>query len=129
MPYRVAGKGDTAGCSGYAVVSDTGKVMGCHPTRANADQQLQALYANVPDAEKSEVAGANPSFAVDPRYPGAGIRRPQQVKARSTDTTSGNIKSKYGKKPKGTRRGRSGDAKDGAAPGAIGAGGTSMGSL
>lgn len=128
MPYRVSGKGDALGCSGYAVVKEGGQVVGCHATRAEADKQLQALYANVSDAEKSAVAGANPSFTVDPKYPGAGIRRPQQGKAVS-ETTRSNIKSKYGKKPKGVRRGRSGDAKDGAGPGAIGAGGTSMGAL
>lgn len=44
MPYHVAGKGSN-GCSGYAVVSDTGKVMGCHPTESNAQEQVAALYA------------------------------------------------------------------------------------
>lgn len=31
----------------------TGKTLGCHPTRAEADRQLAALYANVPDAAKA----------------------------------------------------------------------------
>jgi hypothetical protein len=105
MPYRVGGKG-TNGCSGYPVVKEDGEVVGCHPTRAKADAHLQALYANVSDAEKSAVAGATPSFTVEPRYPGVGVKRPQQGKG----TTGGNIKSKYGKKPKNTNRGRSGDA-------------------
>ena len=129
MPYRIGGKGDNIGCPGYAVLDESGKVMGCHPTRSNAEQQLAALYANVQDAKGDGVAPANPSFTIDPKYPGAGIKRPSQGGGRSRDTTSGNIKSKYGKKPKKTRRGRSGDAKDGAAPGAIGAGGSSMGTL
>lgn len=108
MPYHVGEKGSGVGCSGYPVLTDTGKIVGCHPTRAMADNHLQALYANVPDAEKSAVAGANPSFTVDPKYPGVGIKRPQQGKG----TTGGNIKSKYGKKPKKNTRGRSGDALD-----------------
>ena len=126
MPYRVGGKGDTLGCAGYAVLDESGKTVGCHATRADADNQLQALYANVPDAEKSEVAGANPSFSVDPKYPGAGIRRPSQGKA-GNSTTGSNIRSSYAKRPKKTRRGRSSDALN--SDGAIGAGGTSMGSL
>ena len=108
MPYRIGEKGSGLGCSGYPVVDDKGKVVGCHPTRAKADNHLQALYANVPDAEKSAVAGANPSFTVDPKYPGVGMKKPQQGKG----TTGGNIKSKYGKKPRNNRRGRSGDALD-----------------
>lgn len=34
------------GCkSGYAVVSDSGRVLGCHRNRADALNQLQAFYA------------------------------------------------------------------------------------
>lgn len=44
MPYHVGNQG-SSGCSGYPVVSDTGKVMGCHPTKANAQEQVAALYA------------------------------------------------------------------------------------
>lgn len=105
MPYRVGAKG-TNGCGGYPVVKEDGEVVGCHATRGEADAHLQALYANVPDAEKADVAGANPSFTVDPKYPGVGIKRPNS--GRSSFRSS--IQSKYGKKPKGTRRGRSGDA-------------------
>lgn len=43
MPYKV--EKDVEGCSGYAVVKDTGKVMGCHETREKALAQLRALYA------------------------------------------------------------------------------------
>ena len=128
MPYRVGIKGSTPGCGGYPVIEEGGKVVGCHATRAQADEHIQALYANVPDASKSEVAGANSSFAIEPKYPGAGVKRPEQGKG-GKGVTGSSIKSKYGKKPKDTRRGRSGDARDGAAPGAIGAGGTSMGAL
>lgn len=120
MPYRVGAKG-TNGCSGYPVVKEGGEVVGCHPTRAKADAHLQALYANVPDAEKSEVAGATPSFTVDPKYPGVGIKRPEQ--GRRGGTTGSGIKPKYGKKPGSTRRGRHSDAQD-AAQGAISSGGS-----
>jgi hypothetical protein len=120
MPYHISGKGDAIGCKDqYAVVnSDTGKVMGCHPTRANAEEQLAALHINVTDTKDagSSVAPANPSFTVDPKYPGVGIKRPQGGRA-----TGGNIKSKYGKKPKTNRRGRSGDATG--SDGAISSGG------
>lgn len=65
-----------------------------------------------------EVTPANPSFTVDPKYPGAGIKRPQQGGGKAT---GGNVKSKYGKKPKKNRRGRSGDATG--SDGAISSGG------
>jgi len=103
MPYRVGGKG-TNGCKGYPVVKEGGEVVGCHATRAEADNQLQALYANVPDAEKNGVAGANPSFTIEPRYPGAGVKRPSQGTA-GNSTTGGNVRSSYAKKPKKNRRG------------------------
>ena len=124
MPYKISGKGDALGCAGYGVQDESGKTVGCHATRAQAEDHLKALYANVPDATKAE---ANPSFTIDPKYPGAGIKRPSQ--GRSTDTTSGNVKSKYGKKPKNNRRGRSSDARDGAGSGTVSSGGTSMGAL
>jgi hypothetical protein len=127
MPYKISGRGDALGCSGYGVQDESGKTVGCHATRREAEAQVRALYANVPDASKSE--DVSPSLAVEPRYPGAGIRRPQQGRSAGKGTTGSNIKSKYGKKPKNTRRGRSGDAKDGG-PGAIGTNGsTSMGQL
>lgn len=103
MPYRIGGKGDTAGCSGYAVLDENGKAVGCHITRAEADQHLQALYANVPDAQKSEIAGANPSFTVDPKYPGAGTKYPEQ--GRRGGTVASGLKPKYAKKPKRNRLG------------------------
>lgn len=121
MPYRVGGKGDTAGCSGYAVLDENGKVVGCHPTRAKADNHLQALYANVPDAEKSAVAGANPSFTVDPKYPGVGIKYPEQ--GRKGGKTGSGLKPQYGKDPRKKRRGRHSDAHD-AAQGAVSSGGS-----
>ena len=52
MPYHIGAKGSN-GCSGYPVVSDEGHVAGCHSTESEATAQLGALYANVPDANKS----------------------------------------------------------------------------
>lgn len=128
MPYSVGGKG-TNGCKGYPVVKEGGEVVGCHATRAEADAHLQALYANVPDAEKSAVAGATPSFTVDPKYPGVGIKRPQQGKA-GNSTTGGNIRSSYAPRPKKNRRGRSSYSSDPSGAGAVQSGGPggSMGS-
>ena len=123
MPYRISGKGDGLGCKeGYAVYNaDNGKVMGCHPTRLDAEKQIAALHANVMDAKADDSALST--------YPGVGIKRPSQgVASTSGGTTGSNIKSKYGKRPKKKRRGRSPDASNGSA-GAIGAGGTSMGAL
>jgi hypothetical protein len=74
-------------------------------------------HERVTEAEfDKDVTPAKPSFTVDPKYPGVGIKRPKGGKA-----TGGNIKSKYGKKPSGTRRGRSGDATG--SDGAISSGG------
>jgi len=63
MPYKLS---DSAkGCSGWAVVnSATGRVVGCHPTKAKAQKHLAALYANVPDAS-STPRGASVEMAVD----------------------------------------------------------------
>jgi hypothetical protein len=67
-----------------------------------------STHERVTEIVEKEVAPANPSFTIDPKYPGVGIKRPQQGKG----TTGGNIKSKYGKKPKNNTRGRSGDAQN-----------------
>jgi hypothetical protein len=131
MPYHVGGKGSN-GCGGYPVVKEGGEVVGCHATRAEADAHLQALYANVPDAEKSAVAGATPSFTVDPKYPQVGTKQPQQGYGgrRSRDVTSGNVRSSYAPRPKKTGRGRHSYSSDPASAGTVqsGGGGGSMGS-
>lgn len=49
MPYRVKKQNDQ-----FCVVnSSSGKTVACHDTRAQANAQLRALYANVKDAKKS----------------------------------------------------------------------------
>lgn len=45
MPWHIAN--DIEGCSGYAVVKDDdGKIVGCHPTKSDAEKQLAALYSS-----------------------------------------------------------------------------------
>lgn len=50
MPYHIERSG-----SNYDVVSDSGKVVGTHPTKSKAASQVRALYANEPDATKDDV--------------------------------------------------------------------------
>ena len=127
MPYHISGKGDGLGCKdGYAVInSNNGKVVGCHPTRSDAEKQLAALHINVMDAKADD----NPLNT----YPGVGIKRPSQGMAttsggKSKDVTTGRVKSKYGKKPRKVRRGRNSDNLP--SNGAVGTNGsTSMGTL
>jgi len=49
MPYDVKRRG-----SNYVVVDDSGKVVGTHDSKAEAESHQRALYANVPDASKGE---------------------------------------------------------------------------
>jgi HK97 family phage prohead protease len=50
MPWHI--RDDHPDCKGFAVVpdADPGRVVGCHETRAQAEKQLAALYANEPEA-------------------------------------------------------------------------------
>jgi Family of unknown function (DUF5872) len=58
MPYNISN--NAAGCSGYAVVlSNTGKVVGCHPTKEKAQAHLAALYTNVEDVKKCMTCGCD----------------------------------------------------------------------
>lgn len=124
MPYKISGKGDGLGCKGYAVQDESGKTVGCHPTRLAAENHLQALYANVPEAQKDL------SFTVDPKYPGVGVKRPDQGRGGKGVTGSGADGSKYGNLPKKKKKGSHADANYGAS-GAVGSGGSggSMGTL
>ena len=52
MPWGIRRAG-----SGYEVInSETGRVVGKHPTRVSAERQQQALYANVPESRKADAA-------------------------------------------------------------------------
>jgi hypothetical protein len=55
MPYDI--RSNYGGCSGYAVVSDSGDVKGCHGTRSEAIAQQRALYANEPAAKVTKYRG------------------------------------------------------------------------
>jgi len=50
MPWQI--KQNTAGCNGYAVVKETGELVGCHPSKSKAMAHMRALYANVKDVKK-----------------------------------------------------------------------------
>jgi hypothetical protein len=50
MPWEI--KQNAAGCSGYAVVKEDGKLVGCHPSRSRALAQMRALYASEADSKK-----------------------------------------------------------------------------
>jgi hypothetical protein len=57
MPWNVQRSG-----SKYEVVqSQTGRVVGTHPTKQEANAQLAALYANVKDTKKSDNITVNES--------------------------------------------------------------------
>lgn len=52
MPWTI--ETNAADCSGYAVVDDKGKTVGCHKSRREALGHQRALYVNVPEAKKGE---------------------------------------------------------------------------
>ena len=55
MPWNI--KRNTAGCRGYAVVKEDGKLVGCHDSETKAKAHLRALYAS--ESKKSN--GTNSS--------------------------------------------------------------------
>jgi hypothetical protein len=82
MPYHIGEQGSN-GCSGYPVVEEGGKVVGCHATEAEATNHLQALYANVEDAKKDATASVmtsdvpeNPSNDLNPE---TGMKHPEYL--------------------------------------------------
>jgi hypothetical protein len=100
MPYHIGSKGSN-GCSGFPVVTDTGKVVGCHSTESEATAQLGALYANVPDASKSETpldVAYNPTvtdpIAATPN--GIGMKKPQYMLNQPRQTQPKKIHNKPG---------------------------------
>jgi hypothetical protein len=51
MPYHI--QPNNPDCQGFAVVkNETGEVMGCHVSEAEAKDQLTALHINEPDANQ-----------------------------------------------------------------------------
>lgn len=64
MPYHTAKGGGTCSPHQWAVIAnDTGKTLGCHPTEDAANDQLAALYANVPDAQRTHRANQHTTTA------------------------------------------------------------------
>ena len=66
MPYAIRQKGSKF----YVVQSDSGKVVGTHPSKKKAQAQVAALYANVPDAkmEKMILTGGD-GFSIEYNTP------------------------------------------------------------
>lgn len=52
MPWTI--ETNAADCSGFAVVDEKGKTVGCHKTRREALGHQRALYVNVSEAKKGE---------------------------------------------------------------------------
>lgn len=61
MPYDIRQSGSRY----QVIVADTGRVVGTHATRADAVNQQQALYANVPEVRKSDDITVNESGGRD----------------------------------------------------------------
>lgn len=51
MPWNI--KQNTAGCKGYAVVKETGELVGCHDSKSKASAHLRALYASESNSKKN----------------------------------------------------------------------------
>jgi hypothetical protein len=57
MPWHIQQGGGTCGSSEYAVIKDSdGSTAGCHPTKAEAEAQMAALYANEPSMNAQHAA-------------------------------------------------------------------------
>lgn len=52
MPYYISK--DAPDCSGWAVVSDTGRVLGCHTTKSAAINQAVAVSISTDEPFKGE---------------------------------------------------------------------------
>jgi len=66
MPYHIEREGNKF----KVVVDATGKVVGTHPSKVQAQAQLGALYANVPDVKKERGTIAGDSSANSGRISG-----------------------------------------------------------
>lgn len=58
MPYNIKQVGDKFA----VVVSDTGRVVGTHPSKKKAQEQMSALYANVPEARGEKMTKSESSY-------------------------------------------------------------------
>lgn len=50
MPWKI--KQGAAGCKGFAVVKESGELVGCHPSKSKATAHMRALYASEADTKK-----------------------------------------------------------------------------
>lgn len=50
MPWKI--KQGAAGCKGFAVVKESGELVGCHPSKSRAMAHMRALYASEADSKK-----------------------------------------------------------------------------
>ena len=49
IPYSINQGGGTCGADEWAVLADSGRTMGCHASKTDAQDQLAALEANGAD--------------------------------------------------------------------------------
>jgi hypothetical protein len=90
MPWRVTDK--APGCSGYAVVKEgTSEVVGCHKTKAEAINHMQALYASEADKiDSSQATNKNPQQGTPSGMPSTGKKKKlPMAKADTYSPTSG----------------------------------------
>ena len=50
MPWKI--KQGASGCKGFAVVKESGELVGCHPSKSRAMAHMRALYASEADSKK-----------------------------------------------------------------------------
>jgi hypothetical protein len=61
VPYSISQGGGTCGADEWAVLADSGRTMGCHASKSDAQDQLAALYAN--DADETASASCTTPHA------------------------------------------------------------------
>jgi HK97 family phage major capsid protein/HK97 family phage prohead protease len=90
MPWHIGSSASCPKSKPYAVIKDSdGSVSGCHPTKAAAQKQLAALYANEPGAKSMADSHMKPEDLAD--IPPARLPFPvtravaSKVEARETD--------------------------------------------
>jgi hypothetical protein len=93
MPYKVGAKG-SYGCSGYPAVKDTGEVMGCHKTRAEAAGQIYAINRSEGNIGKAMVMLQEGDYAMT-QHGGEGDFHIGQVVHVMTEGSLGNPETEY----------------------------------
>jgi hypothetical protein len=102
MNYSIGVKG-SMGCMGYPVINENDEIVADCPTRIEAENYIEEMCTTKADDNALLT------------YPGVGIKYPSQGMASANGAATGSsLRSKYGKKPKVNRSGRSGNANDNA---------------